>query len=114
MLPLGIEGLGLAVLGGRFMAGGALRPVRKFFERRRAFVADASHEFKTPLTLIRADAEVVLHRNSLNQEDRKLTEHALAELDQYPTAGAPPGRSIRVYSPDCVGRGFSEVRGRVL
>ena len=82
LLPLGIGGLGLAVLGGRFMAGRALRPVRKSFERQRAFVADASHELKTPLTLIRADAEVVLYRNSLNQEDRKLIEHALAETDR--------------------------------
>ena len=82
LLPLGIGGLGLAVLGGRFMAGRALRPVRKSFERQRAFVADASHELKTPLTLIRADAEVVLYRNSSNQEDRKLIEHALAETDR--------------------------------
>jgi len=82
LLPLGIGGLGLAVLGGRFMAGRALRPVRKSFERQRAFVADASHELKTPLTLIRADAEVVLYRNSLNQEDRNLIEHALAETDR--------------------------------
>jgi signal transduction histidine kinase len=82
LLPLGIGGLGLAVLGGRFMAGRALRPVRKSLERQRAFVADASHELKTPLTLIRADAEVVLYRNSLNQEDRKLMEHALAETDR--------------------------------
>ncbi len=82
LLPLGIGGLGLAILGGRFMAGRALRPVRNSFERQRAFVADASHELKTPLTLIRADAEVVLYRNSLNQEDRKLMEHALAETDR--------------------------------
>ncbi len=82
LLPLGIGGLGLAILGGRFMAGRALRPVRNSFERQRAFVADASHELKTPLTLIRADAEVVLYRKSLNQEDRKLVEHALAETDR--------------------------------
>ncbi len=82
LLPLGLGGLGLAIVGGLFMAGRALRPVSHSFERQRAFVADASHELKTPLTLIRADAEVVLYRNSLNQEDRKLIEHALAELDR--------------------------------
>ena len=82
LLPLGLGGLGLAVLGGRFMAGRAMRPVQDSFERQRAFVADASHELKTPLTLIRADAEVVLFRGSLNEEDSKLVKHALAETDR--------------------------------
>ena len=82
LLPLGLGGLGLAVLGGRFMASRAMRPVQDSFERQRAFVADASHELKTPLTLIRADAEVVLFRGSLNEEDSKLVKHALAETDR--------------------------------
>jgi signal transduction histidine kinase len=68
--------------GGRFMAGRALRPVRDSFERQRIFIADASHELKTPLTLIRADAEMVLYRDSLNEQDRKLMEHALGETDR--------------------------------
>ncbi len=79
LLPLGFGALGLATLGGLYMAGRAVRPVRDAFERQRAFVADASHELKTPLTLIRADTEVVLYRGRVNPEDRKLIEHALAE-----------------------------------
>jgi signal transduction histidine kinase len=82
LLPLALGGLGAALLGGRFMAGRAMRPARESFERQRAFIADASHELKTPLTLIRADAEVVLFRGSLNGEDRNLIEHALAETDR--------------------------------
>src|ERR671917_620817 len=82
LLPLGLGGLGAALLGGLFMAGRAMRPARESFEKQRAFVADASHELKTPLTLIRADAEMVLYREQLNQEDRKLVEHALAETDR--------------------------------
>ena len=85
LVPLGLGGLGLAMLGGRFMAGRAMRPVRDSFERQRAFVADASHELKTPLTLIRADAEVVLFRGRLNEDDRRLVEHALAETDRMGT-----------------------------
>ena len=65
-----------------YMAGRAMRPARQSFERQRAFVADASHELKTPLTLIRADAEMVLFRDHLNEEDRKLLDHALAETDR--------------------------------
>jgi signal transduction histidine kinase len=82
LLPLALGGLGAALLGGLFMAGRAMRPARESFQRQRAFVADASHELKTPLTLIRADAEMVLYRGHLNQEDQELVEHALAETDR--------------------------------
>ncbi len=82
LLPLALGGLGAALLGGLFMAGRAMRPARESFERQRAFVADASHELKTPLTLIRADAEVVLYRGNLNEDDRKLIEHTLDETDR--------------------------------
>jgi len=82
LLPLALGGLGLATLGGLYMAGRAVRPVRDSFERQKAFVADASHELKTPLTLIRADAEVVLYRGEVGPQDQGLIEHALAETDR--------------------------------
>jgi len=82
LLPLALGGVGAALLGGLYMSGRAVRPARESFERQRAFVADASHELKTPLTLIRADAEMVLYRGSLNAEDGELLEHALAETDR--------------------------------
>ena len=82
LLPLALGGVGAALLGGLYMSGRAVRPARESFERQRAFVADASHELKTPLTLVRADTEVVLYRGSLNAEDRELLEHALAETDR--------------------------------
>jgi len=82
LLPLGLGALGLAAFGGLYMAGRAVRPVRDSFDKQRAFVADASHELKTPLTLIRADTEVVLYRGRINPDDRKLIEHVLAETDR--------------------------------
>ncbi len=82
LLPLGLGAFGLAALGGLYMSGRAVRPVKDSFERQRSFIADASHELKTPLTLIKADAEVVLYRGDVNPEDRKLIEHALAETDR--------------------------------
>src|SRR5918993_1147472 len=82
LLPLGLGGLGAALFGGLYMAGRAMRPARESFEKQRAFIADVSHELKTPLTLIRADSEMVLYRGHLNQEDRKLLDHALAETDR--------------------------------
>src|ERR687889_2214239 len=82
LLPLGLGGLGAALFGGLYMATRAMRPARESFEKQRAFVADASHELKTPLTLIRADAEMVLYRGRLHEDDQKLVEHALAETDR--------------------------------
>jgi signal transduction histidine kinase len=82
LLPLGLGALGLAAFGGLYMAGRAVRPVRDSFDKQRAFVADASHELKTPLTLIRADTEVVLYRGRVDPDDRKLIEHVLAETDK--------------------------------
>jgi two-component system sensor histidine kinase CiaH len=81
LLPLGIGGLGLAAIGGAYMAGRAVRPVRESFERQRAFIADASHELKTPLTLIRVDTEV-LQSSLESPEDRELTSEVLAETDR--------------------------------
>ncbi len=64
------------------MAGRAIRPARESFERRRAFVADASHEPKTPITLIQADSEVALLRGNLTEADRKPMELALGETER--------------------------------
>lgn len=36
-----------------------LRPVQESYEKQRRFITDASHEIKTPLAIIRADAEVL-------------------------------------------------------
>ena len=38
----------VATIGGWFLAGKALTPVQEAFERQNAFVADASHELRTP------------------------------------------------------------------
>ncbi len=45
---VGIGALALAAAGGLFMSRRAMRPVRESFERQRTFIADASHELKTP------------------------------------------------------------------
>ncbi len=55
----GLAGLVLATAGGLVVAGIAIRPVRRNFQRQREFVADASHELRTPLTVIRTNAEAL-------------------------------------------------------
>ena len=84
LLPLGLGALGLAAVGGLYMARRAVRPVREAFDRQRAFIADASHELKTPLTLIRVDTEV-LQGNLQDPDDRELADEVLAETDRMGT-----------------------------
>jgi len=55
----GVGGAGLAILGGLWLAGLALRPIRDSFERQQRFVSDASHELRTPLAVMRANGELL-------------------------------------------------------
>jgi signal transduction histidine kinase len=88
ILVLVLTGLGaliLAAAGGLFMSRRAMRPVQEAFGRQRTFIADASHELKTPLTLIRADAEVLsrgLEDPNKTSDNRELVDDLLGETDR--------------------------------
>ena len=61
----------LAFLGISFLlAKWAVRPVERAWQQQRQFVADASHELKTPLTVIMTDAELLSARDC-PEEDRQ-------------------------------------------
>jgi signal transduction histidine kinase len=83
-----LSGLGALVLaagGGFFMSRRAMRPVQEAFGRQRTFIADASHELKTPLTLIRADAEVLsrgIDDADKASDNRELVDDLLGETDR--------------------------------
>jgi two-component system sensor histidine kinase CiaH len=84
----GFGALVLATAGGFFMARRAMRPVQEAFGRQRTFIADASHELKTPLTLIRADAEVLsrgIDDPNKVSENRELVDDLLGETDRMST-----------------------------
>lgn len=44
----------------RFFANKAIKPVKDSFEKQKQFIADASHELKTPLTVINTNVDVLL------------------------------------------------------
>ena len=81
----GLGALVLAAGGGLFMSRRAMRPVQEAFGKQRTFIADASHELKTPLTLIRADAEVLsrgIDDPTKISDNRELVDDLLGETDR--------------------------------
>jgi len=73
----------LVVGGGAWvLAARTLKPIREAHERQRRFVADASHEMRTPLTAIRATTENALRQGaSPAQQQAALETVAAASAD---------------------------------
>lgn len=49
----------------------AIRPVKKAWKQQQQFVGDASHELKTPLTVIIANSNILLSKKRQSPEDQK-------------------------------------------
>ena len=81
LIPVGLGGLLLAGMGGLYMSRRAMQPVRDSFERQRTFIADASHELKTPLALVKINAEV-MKRDPADPDNREIIEDQLSEIDR--------------------------------
>ena len=65
-----------------FFAGKILRPVAQSYEKQKRFITDAGHEMKTPLTIIGANADVLLMEQGENDflRDIKQQTNRLAAL----------------------------------
>ena len=81
LVSVGLAGLLLSAMGGLYMSRRAMQPVRDSFQRQRTFIADASHELKTPLALVRINADV-MKRNPTDPENKEVVEDQLAEIDR--------------------------------
>ncbi len=80
LLGAAIVGVVIAMAGGYILSVRALEPVRSAFQRQREFIATASHQLRTPVAIIRADAEA-LQRSlpHLPPEDAQLLQDMVHE-----------------------------------
>ncbi len=82
LLALGGVSVVLLGLGSWWLAGRSLHPAQQAWERQQTFVANASHELRAPLTLMRASAEVALRSLPADDQDnRELLSDLLHECD---------------------------------
>ncbi len=82
VLTVGAMGLVAAALITLLVTGRALGPIRDGFEAQRRFVADASHELRTPAALIRANAEVLEREGLVTGDGAPLLGDVIAEADR--------------------------------
>ena len=68
-------GMAVIFLISLFLSGLAVKPVKKAWEQQKQFVADASHELKTPLTVILANNNIMMsHKNATIEDERQWLE----------------------------------------
>jgi signal transduction histidine kinase len=74
-------GLAAAALVTLLLTGRSLIPIRRTFQAQGRFVADASHELRTPAALIRANAEVLDREALVSEEGQPLLADIIGEAD---------------------------------
>lgn len=70
-----VIGLLISLVAGYFLAGRSLIPIRRSWERQQQFVADASHELRTPTAVIQAQTELLLRKpdHTIEQESEHIS-----------------------------------------
>ena len=83
LLLVGIGALTVAFLISLFSANRSIRPVEESYNKQKQFVADASHELKTPLTTINTNVDVLLsHKESSIGSESKWLEYIKTEAER--------------------------------
>lgn len=75
VLLVGLAALAVLFVISVFLARWAVRPVERSWAQQRQFVADASHELKTPLTVILSNADLLEEEEGLSEQARHWTEN---------------------------------------
>lgn len=83
LLFVALIALSIAFLISLFSANRSIRPVEESYNKQKQFVADASHELKTPLTTINTNIDVLLsHTDSTIGEERKWLDYIKSEAQR--------------------------------
>ena len=81
LIVLGGLSVLLMGLGSWWLAGRSLIPAQRAWDRQQTFIANASHELRAPLTLLRASAEVARRGMNAQDESYELIGDILTETD---------------------------------
>ncbi|NTW43244.1 MAG: histidine kinase [Anaerolineaceae bacterium] len=81
LLLIGAISILVLGFGSWWMAGRSLRATQNAWDMQQAFVANASHELRAPLTLIRASAEVAQRSTQLYPQQATLMTNIVEEVD---------------------------------
>jgi len=74
--------LGISAVVGYFLAGKTLKPIEESLEEQKRFVADASHELRSPLTALKTSMEVALRDKKMSlAEAKKVIKSNLEDID---------------------------------
>jgi two-component system, OmpR family, sensor histidine kinase CiaH len=64
-----------------YLAGKTLIPIEEVINEQKRFIADASHELKTPLTSLKTSIEVSIRSGKLPKDIKKLLQYNLEDVD---------------------------------
>lgn len=79
---VGILSFGVFFVLSLFLSSWAVNPVEKAWNQQRQFVADASHELKTPLTILNTNAQLLQEDGWDNAHRKQFTQH-IQEMAQH-------------------------------
>jgi signal transduction histidine kinase len=74
--------LGVIFLISRFLTNRSLQPVISAFDKQTQFISDASHELKTPLTVIGTNVDLLLSNQSEDSQDAKWLKYIQTEVER--------------------------------
>lgn len=83
LLLVALAALVLTFLISLYNANRSIKPVEESYNKQKQFVADASHELKTPLTTINTNVDVLMsHENNTIGEERKWLNYIKTETER--------------------------------
>lgn len=65
-----------------YLAGKTLKPIEENFEAQKRFIADASHDLRTPIAILKADVEVNLQNKNISRSMKLIFKSYLEEINQ--------------------------------